>query len=507
MENGVAVESEVRKIVRPPIVVVMGHINHGKTKILDWYRKTKVVEQEAGGITQHIGAYEVEHQGRKITFIDTPGHEVFSKLRARGARVADIAILVVAADEGVKPQTKEALDIIRQENLPFVVAINKIDKVEANSERVKQQLAEIGILIESYGGKVPSVEISAKEGLNMDTLLEVVLLVSDLENFTADPRRSAEGTVIEAHRDPRRGITATLLVVEGTMKKGDVLLMGRLVDSVKIMEDFRGHTIESAGPSKPVLVAGLKEMPQTGDKFRVFSSKEEAEEFLKDFPPTDRLVQTEPPPVSESGGKPIFNLIIKADVTGSKEALEEALKKLESEKIGVNILRSETGDINESDLKLALATNLVTIVGFRVKIDTRARELMGQFGTWVVTGDVIYELIDEVKKKMEEMIPPEIKRIDIGKVKILKIFKKDRMKQIIGGRVEEGIIKKGAKADIKRFKEFAGEGTIAELQRERQSVREVSKGFECGIAFESETEVKEGDVLEVYEREVIKRTL
>jgi translation initiation factor IF-2 len=307
---------------RPPIVVVMGHIDHGKTKILDWYRKTKVVEQESGGITQHIGAYEVEHAGRKITFIDTPGHEAFSKMRSRGANVADIAVLVVAADEGIKPQTKEAIDIIRENNLTFVVAINKIDKPEANIDRVKQQLAEENILVESYGGKVPSVQISAKTGENMDELLEVLLLLADLENLSADPQKPAEGVVIEAHLDSKRGITSTLLIRDGGLALGSTLVIGNSVESVKIFEDFLARPIEKAGPSSPVRVIGLAETPLVGDTFRAFGSKIEAEEFAKTVVREDKKPRLKIGKTEKEGGKPIFNLIIKADVLGSKEALE-----------------------------------------------------------------------------------------------------------------------------------------------------------------------------------------
>src|SRR3989338_1921160 len=262
----------------------MGHIDHGKTKILDWYRKSKVVESEAGGITQHIGAYEVEHKGRKVTFIDTTGHEAFSKLRSRGAKVADIAILVVAADEGVKPQTIEALATIQQNNLQFVVAINKIDKPEANPDRVKQELAKENVLVESYGGKVPSAEVSAKTGENLDSLLELLLLVAELENLQADPVKYAEGVIVEGHRDPKRGLTATMLVRNGTLKRKHVMVFGRMVETIKIMEDFRGRKIDRAGPSSPVLVAGLKEMPAVGDVFRAFAAKKVAEGFIASLP-------------------------------------------------------------------------------------------------------------------------------------------------------------------------------------------------------------------------------
>ncbi|MBI2640691.1 MAG: translation initiation factor IF-2 [Candidatus Sungbacteria bacterium] len=498
---------------RPPIVVVMGHIDHGKTKILDWYRKTKVVEEESGGITQHIGAYEITHKGKQITFIDTPGHEAFSKMRSRGARVADIAVLVIAADEGMKPQTKETIEIIRENNLPFVVAINKIDKPEANTERVKQQLAEENVLVESYGGKVPAVEISAKAGVNMDALLEMLLLVAELENLQANPQKPAEGVVVEAHRDPQRGTTATLLIRDGTLVRGNAVVIGRSVDTIKILEDFRGQAIKEAEPSSPVLIAGLGHMPAVGDAFRAFESKKEADEFMASLP--EMAAEKKIVSAATDGEQLVFNVILKADVGGSQEALEESLQNLKNEAVDINIIKSGLGAINESDVKMAQATKLVTIVGFKVATDPAAQELAENSNIRIVVGEIIYDVLDRVREKMMEMIPPEIRRTELGRIKILKIFsakggsasggKKDGNRQIIGGRVEEGVIKTGAKGDIKRAKETIGSGDIVELQREKVKTAEVSKGMECGIMFDSGTAVQVGDILEVYEEELTKR--
>lgn len=507
---------------RPPIVVVMGHIDHGKTKILDWYRKTKVVESESGGITQHIGAFQValptppppigesgprSQASGKITFIDTPGHEAFSKLRGRGAKVADIAILVVAADEGVKPQTKEAIKIIRANNLPLVVALNKIDKSEANPDRVKQQLAEEEILVESYGGKVPSVEVSAKEGQNMDELLEVILLVAELENLTADPAKPAEGIVVEAHRDSRRGTTATLLVRDGTLRRGDFLAIGNAVEPAKIVEDFLGHPTDEAGPSSPARVAGLSEIPQAGEQFRAFTSREEAEGYAeKSVPPEDKK-PAPPKHAEEDEEHPTFNLIIKTDVMGSREALEESVRKLLTEPVRINILRSEIGDVNESDVKLAMATKMVTILAFRVRVDPSAQGLAEQANVRIISGDVIYEILDEAKKKIGELIPAEIKRTLLGRAKILKVFKRDGPKQVVGGRVEEGSLVKNAKMSIQRRKEHLGEGAILGLQQNKQDVVEVEKGNEFGLMINSPAAIEEGDVLEIFKEEMIQRTL
>lgn len=505
MEKEEFVKEKSANTARPPIVVVMGHIDHGKTKILDWYRKTKVVDEESGGITQHIGAYEVLHKERKITFIDTPGHEAFSKLRSRGARVADIAILVIAADEGVKPQTKEAIRIIREENLPFVVALNKIDKPEVNSERVKQELAKEEVLVESYGGKIPSVEISAKQGTNMDELLEVILLLAEFENLSADHTKNAEGVVVEAHMDPKRGITSTLLILDGTLALRDTIVTGNSIESVKILEDFLGRTIEEAGPSSPVRVAGLTETPGVGNEFHAFPQRKEAEDYFASLPSKDHAPKPTATPRVE--GRMTFNIVLKADVVGSKEALEDSLKKLETADIEIKIVKSEVGDINENDVKFAMSTKHVTIVGFKVKVDPSVRQLAESVNIHIITGEIIYDLINAVKKEAADIIPPEIKRIDLSRAKVIKIFRKDGSRQIVGGRVEEGVLKKSALIEIKRMRETAGRGNILQLQQNKRDVDEVEKGLEFGVAIDSKTEIKEGDILEVFEEEVIKRTL
>ncbi|MDP3769687.1 MAG: translation initiation factor IF-2 [bacterium] len=499
---------KIEPTVRPPIVVVMGHIDHGKTTILDWYRKANVVGSESGGITQHIGAYEVGHGDKTITFIDTPGHEAFSKIRSRGARIADIAILVVAADEGVKPQTKEAIEIIQQSNIPFIVALNKTDKAEANVERVKQELARENILVESYGGKVPCVEVSAKTGANMNLLLETILLLSELEELKSTPDKNAIGVVLETHRDSKRGVSATLLVQDGTLKRHDIITISRNIETIKILENFRGEHIDRLGPSSPALVAGLSQVPDVGEPFLAFSSKPKAQEYIKQLPALPAAVQkTNTALAAGENEKPIFNIILKSDVVGSKEAIEESLKKLESEFIGINIIRSEVGDINEDDVKLAMATRLVTIVGFKVRIDPSVRELAAKQNTHIVMGDIIYRLLDEVKEQAQDIIPPLIQRVSLGKIKILKLFKKEGNKQVIGGRVEEGTAQKGALIDIIRNKETVGTAKILQLQREKREVEEVPSGSECGILVDSGETIREGDILEIYKEEKIKRPL
>ena len=494
--------------VRPPIVVVMGHIDHGKTTILDWYRKANIVKSESGGITQHIGAYEVGHEDKTITFIDTPGHEAFSKIRTRGARIADIAILVVAADEGVKPQTKEAIEIIEQSKIPYLVAFNKIDKPEANPERVKQELARENVLVESYGGKVPSVEVSARKGTNMDVLLETILLLAEIQELKANPGKDSLGVVLETHRDPKRGISATLLVQDGSLKRHDIIVIGRSVETIKILADFHGTQTDRLGPSSPALVAGLSQVPNVGEPFIAFSSKPKAQEYLKQLPALPVPEQKKfGVGASAENEKPIFNIILKSDVTGSQEAIEESLKKYASDMVGIHIIRSEVGDINEDDVKLALATRLVTIVGFKVRIDPSVRDLAENKNIHIVSGDVIYHLLDGVKKQMEEIIPPIIQRTSIGKVKILKLFKKDGNKQVIGGRVDEGVIRKGAKIEILRSKEAVGTAVLLQLQSQKKEVEEVQAGNECGMLADSTTTIREGDIFDVYMEEKIKRTI
>ena len=497
-------EKTAAHISRPPIVVIMGHIDHGKTSILDWYRKTKLTEEEAGGITQHIGAYEVTHEGKHITFIDTPGHEAFSKMRSRGARVADIAILVVAADEGVKPQTREAIGIIKTLAMPFIVALNKIDKPEANIERVKQELAKEEILVESYGGKVPAIEISAKKGTGMDGLLEMILLIAELEHVEGDASLPAEGVVIESHLDPGRGTSATLLVRNGTYRKKNTLVIGRQIETARIVENFLGHAIEEAGPSSPIRIAGLSSIPAVGDTFRAFAARQEAEAFQAALPE-----EPAPPyiPRAAANGKVIFNIILKADVSGSKEALEESLAKIESPEIAIRIIKSEVGEVGEGDVKMALATERVTIIGFKVKVDASAKELAEHANIRIVTGEVIYDVLDTVKRVMEEMIPPEIRHTPLGKARILKIFKSEGSRQIVGGRVEDGVIQKDAKVDILRFGVKAGTAAITSLQRNKIDTDSVAKGSEFGMQIISKTPINENDILEIYREEVIKRTL
>lgn len=493
--------------MRPPIVVVMGHIDHGKTTLLDWFRKSSVAAGESGGITQHIGAYHVDHNGRSVTFIDTPGHEAFSAIRLRGARAADIAILVVAADEGVKPQTKEAIEIIRQSDLPFIVALNKMDRPEANADRVKQELAREEVLVEGYGGQVPVVEISAKTGEHMDDLLDTILLVAELEELAADPEKPAEGIIIESHVDAKRGNTATILVRDGTLRRDHTIVLGRIIETVRILEDDAGVSADQIGPSHPALIAGLSLIPTVGETLRAFRTKAEAAVYLAGLPAPGAVSATPSERALKDEKQLIARIVLKADAAGSREAITQSLEKVGSEEIGIELLRSAIGDIGEDDVKFAHAAKHAFIAGFRVKTDLAAKQLAQQSGIRIVMADTIYALLDEIKTAVADVLPPIVRRTDLGRVRILKVFKQQGTQQVVGGKVEEGVIKKGAGAEIQRSGASVGKGVILQLQREKTPVSQVSKDTECGIMLDSASTVREGDIIIAFEEETVKRTL
>lgn len=501
MQRAVDIKNEKKgENERPPIVVVMGHIDHGKTTLLDFIRKAKVAEKEIGGITQHIGAYEAEHKGKKITFIDTPGHEAFGKMRSRGANVADIAILVVSAEEGVKQQTKEAIAIIQGGGVPFVVAVNKVDRPNADPVRTRKDLAENDILVEDYGGKIPAVDISAKTGKNVDALLDTVLLMAELEELRWDPELPASGVVIESHTDSKRGKAATLLLKNGYLKRGMFVSIGESVAPVRALENFRGEPVDSAIAAMPVVVSGLAKEAELGEEFKAFSDKRDAEEYAN----TQSVSQTaglKGVPVEE--GKVVFSIILKTDVSGSREAVEHVVQRLQFEKIGARILKSETGDISESDLKLAGSGVNVIIVGFRVKIPPSLREIASSQGVALIIRDVVYELEDEIKEEMAKRIPAEMQRIDTGRARILKLFKKEKNKQIVGGLFLEGFVKRGAQFEVFRNKMKIGSGRVLGLEREKQVVDEVKEGFEFGIAVEADIDLASADTLSFFEEESI----
>lgn len=500
---------------RPPVVVVLGHVDHGKTKLLDTIRKTNVIDKEAGGITQHIGAYEIEHDGKRITFIDTPGHEAFSNIRSRGAKAADIAILVVAADEGVKPQTKEAIQHAKSAGIPVVVVINKIDKPEANPEKVKGELKKLDIVVESLGGDVPSVNISAKEGKALDDLLDVINLVAEIQNLKGNPAVPARGVVLESHLDHQRGPTATLLITEGTLRKEDWVVTGSSHGKVKILENFRGDELEEAHISQPVLITGITEVCDVGETFEAVPSEKEAEEKAKERGDADLLAAKEnresAKATEESTGESKLEpktlpIIIKADVLSSLEAIRAELEKISSREVSIRLLRGEAGDVDEDDVKLAFSSR-ARIFGFGVRVPQAIQDLATRSGIKIITSNIIYEFIQKLRDEASRLLEPEVTRTIRGKVKILALFKRDGSRQVIGGKVVQGEAKKGAACLVVRGGIEEGKGRIIGLQRQKKDVDRVLAGEECGMLFEGNADVREGDTLEFFEEETKKRSL
>jgi len=477
-------------------VVVLGHIDHGKTTLLDYIRKTKVAEKEAGGITQHIGAYEIKIDNKKITFIDTPGHEAFSAMRARGAKVADIAILIIDATEGVKAQTKEAISQIKKAKIPFIVALNKIDKPNADPPKVKRELVKEGVTVEDLGGNVPAINISAKTGQGVNELLELILLLAEMEELKTDLSQGAQGVIIESYLDHFRGPTATLILNQGILKKGEILATFSTLGKVRILENFQGQPISEAFPSQPVVVVGFEEVPKVGEEFRVFPSLEEAKKFLekKEEKPERGVLEIEP-------DQKVLNIILKGDVFGSIEAIEEILKNLSQEKVIVRVLKSEVGAINESDVKLAKSGKAI-ILGFRVKVNPVAKNLAEREKVKILIFEVIYDLVEGTRKLIERMIEPEIVRVDLAKVKVLVHFWAGKNRQIVGGRVIEGEVKKGAKIEVFRDDELLDQGKMVNLQIEKKDVERAKKGDECGILYEGgNVKIEPGDILVIYQEE------
>ena len=482
--------------IKPPVVVVLGHVDHGKSSILEAIKDFKITEKESGGITQHIGAYEVEHQGKKITFIDTPGHETFSAMRSRGAKVADIAILVVAAEEGIKPQTKEAIKAVKKVGIPLIAAINKIDKPGADPEKVKRELAQEDILVESMAGKVPSVNVSAKTGKGISDLLEIILLIADMEELKDDPLQSSQGVVIEAYMDSHRGPTATLLLRSGVIKKGDIIGTASALGKIRILENFQGKPIEQALPSQPVIVLGFEQAPQIGEKFKIHSNIESAQQYIekKEKKQDDREV------LSLDSSKKVLNLILKADVSGSLEAIEQSLKNLPQEKVFLRVLKSEIGKINDNDVMLAKSAK-AKIIGFRVKANPTALKLAEKEKISIRCFDIIYELFQEIRLRMEKALSAEIVRKDLAKIKTLVVFLSDKNRQIVGGKVIEGEVEKGAKIEVIHKEEKTGQGRMISLQKNKKDIEKAGKGEEVGILYEGNTKIELGDILAIYKEE------
>jgi translation initiation factor IF-2 len=491
---------------RPPVVTVMGHVDHGKTSLLDAIRETNVTAQEAGGITQHIGASQVEINGKSIIFLDTPGHEAFTAMRARGAKVTDIAVLVVAADDGVMPQTVEAINHAKAAGVPIIVAINKIDKPTANPERVKQQLAEYNLIPEEWGGDTVFVNVSAKTREGIDHLLEMILLVAEMSELKANYTAKARGVIIESKLDKGRGPVATVLIQRGTLKVGDPILAGTAYGKVRALFDSRGKKIKSAGPSIPVEVVGLSEVPNAGDILRVVSSEKEAKEVAENRKQLHRETElTTPQKISlnqlfekmQKGEVKELNIIVKADVQGSIEALKQALEKCSTDQVQVKIIHCGVGAITESDIMLASASNAI-IIGFNVRPDSNAKKLAEREHIDIRTYRIIYDVVDDIQAAMKGMLEPQYEEVVLGRAEVRALFKVPTVGVVAGCFVTEGKITRNAQIRVLRHGVVVHEGRIASLKRFKDDVREVVSGFECGIGLEKFNDIKERDVLEAF---------
>jgi translation initiation factor IF-2 len=501
---------------RPPIVTVMGHVDHGKTKLLDYIRNTNVIAGEAGGITQHIGAYGVIlEDGRQITFLDTPGHEAFTAMRARGAQITDIAIIVVAADDGVMPQTKEAINHASAAGVPIIFAINKIDKSTANPDKIKEALAAINYLVEDWGGKYQSQEISAKSGLNIDLLLDKILLEAEMLDLKANPDKPALGTVIESSLDKGRGFTATVLVKAGTLRIGDIMLAGSCFGHIKAMYNERGNKVEVVGPATPTLILGLNGAPQAGDKFNVMESDREAKDIATKRAQLQREqgLRTQKHITLDEIGRRIaignfqeLNIIVKGDVDGSVEALSDSLIKLSTPEIQLNIIHKAVGQISESDVLLAAASNAI-IVGFQVRPSFSARKLAEKEEIDVRLYSIIYNAIEEIRSAMEGMLSPEVREEIVATLEIREIFKVTRVGTVAGCYVKEGKITRNTRVRIIRDGIVIYTGELGSLKRFKDDVKEVVGGYECGLNIHNFNDIKTGDIVEGYQEFEVKKTL
>ena len=500
-------------VPRAPVVVVMGHVDHGKTSLLDAIRNTSVAEGEAGGITQHIGAYQVQLDGRPITFLDTPGHEAFTSMRARGAMITDIAILVVAADDGIMPQTVESINHAKAANIPIVVAINKIDKPAANPDRVMQQLTEYGLVCEDWGGDTICCPISAKKNIGIDKLLEMVLLTAEMAELKANPNRAASGTVIEARLDKGRGPIATLLVQNGTLKQGDTIIAGTAVGRVRTMTDYKGKRLEQAGPSVPVEIAGLSEAPTAGCTFNVVADERmarelveqrKAEEKLKSAAPVQKVSLENLFDQIQAGERKELALIVKADVQGSVEAVRASLEKLSNEEVNVRVIHGGVGAINESDVMLAASTGAI-IVGFNVRPDAAARDGAARQNVDMRMYRVIYDCIDEIESAMKGMLAPKFREVVIGHAEVRQTYKVSSVGTVAGCYVQDGKLTRDCDVRVVRDGIVIHDGKLGSLQRFKDSVKEVGTNYECGLTVEKFNDLKEGDVIEGFIMEEIPR--
>jgi translation initiation factor IF-2 len=486
---------------RPPIVTILGHVDHGKTTLLDTIRKANVAAGEAGGITQHISAYQVKKHKQLITFVDTPGHEAFSAMRKRGLSIADIAILVVAADDGVRPQTKEVIEYLKAHKLPVIVAINKIDKPDAKPERVKQELAEHGILFEEWGGDTMCTEISAKGNINIDKLLDNILLLAEVEDFRSDQKRDGYAIVLESNLDPQKGPVATALVRTGTLKVGQDVVAGSVFGRIRRIEDFMGKSIEKADPSVPATIYGFNVPPQVNDIVQVVSGKGLGRSKSKESGAKKMNKIQE-----EDSEKKKLAFILKADVQGSLEAIEQILGAITSDEVALDLISSGVGAITESDIRIAESAHAL-VIGFNSEPTSVAKRMAEGSGIQIETYNIIYKLVEAVKEKLTSMLAPEIVRTDFGRLSVLAIFKTGKRDMIVGGRVSEGKMIRGTQIEIKRGDEIVGLGKMQNLQQNKQNADEVNQGNECGVVFEGNTKIAVGDTLICFKEELKKRSL
>ena len=501
----IAGENETTLTPRPPVVTILGHVDHGKTSLLDAIRNSDVAGGEAGGITQHIGAYQVELKGRQITFLDTPGHAAFTAMRSRGAQGADIVILVVAADDGVMPQTKEAIAHAKAARVPIIVALNKVDKPNSNPDRVKKQLGENDLMPDDWGGNTMVIPVSAKQKQGIEDLLEAILLVADNTDIRANSKGAVIGTIIEAELDKSKGPVATLLVQNGTLNTGDIVVAGNTYGRLRALFDFRGRKVQKAGPSIPVSVMGLSELPSAGDVFKVVASEKEARQAILERQDANKKQTIAAKKITleelfskiKAGEAQELNLILKADVQGSLEPILNEIKNLGKGEIRINILYAETGNISENDVLLASSSQAI-IIGFSVQADVAARRLADKEGVSIRLYDIIYRLIEDVEKALKGMLAPEFTEKAVGKAVVLQVFSLSRGTKIAGCRVTEGELRRNGKIRLTRGKDIVFEGEVASLKHEKEDVREMRTGFECGIGLKNFNDVQVADVLECY---------
>ena len=518
-EDGEEEEDEALLRPRPPVITVMGHVDHGKTLLLDRIRQTDVVAGEAGGITQHIGAYQVEHDGQLLTFIDTPGHEAFTAMRARGAEVTDIVVLVVAADDGVMPQTVEAINHARAADVPIVVAVNKIDRHDADPNRVMQQLSEHGLVPEAWGGDTIMVELSALQGIGIDDLLEQLVLVAEVEELLANPEAPARGTVLEANLDVGRGPMATVVVASGTLRVGEAVVAGAASGRVRALVDDKGDNVKEALPSTPVQVLGFSDLPTAGDEFRVTTTDKVARDIAGQREQRYRSADLRKPPTVPGAGAKLedifeqiqrgetaaLNVVLKADMQGSLEAVTESLRKLERDDVKLSFVHRAVGGITENDVQLAAASS-ATIIGFNVRPDRKARNLAAAEGVEIRSYEIIYRLVEDIQAALVGLLKPQYEEVVTGEAEVREVFGVPRVGKVAGCYVRNGVITRGSKVRFLREGVVIWHGTVSSLKRFKDDAREVSQGFECGIGLSDFQDLKPGDVIETYEEREIPRT-